>query len=131
MRGAPILVDASAATDEEQMRLALFPGMMVYRLQRICGQGEFLSVRDIRLPAALFPHLQKPVPSLTELADTYGLQLGEALERICAVTVSPVIAKVLDVAEGAPVLQLDRVVHLRNGGPAEWCIAYCRKGLNG
>ena len=77
----PILVAESAATDEERARLSLFPGEMVYRLDRIRGQGEQLFVEIIRLPAALFPRLQIPVPRITDLADAYALELGEAVER--------------------------------------------------
>ena len=69
----PILVAESAANDEERARLGLFPGEMVYRVDRIRGQGEQLLVENIRLPAALFPHLQNPVPSISDLADTYGI----------------------------------------------------------
>jgi GntR family transcriptional regulator len=121
----PTLVAESVASDEERARLGLFPGEMVYRVDRIRGQGEQLLVENIRLATALFPNLQKPVPSISDLADTYGLQLGEALERVCAVPASADIAKALGVAEGALVLTLDRVVHLRDGRPAEWlCITY-------
>ena len=121
----PILVAEFAANDEERARLGLFPGEMVYRVDRIRGQGEQLLVENIRLPAALFPSLQTPVPRISDLADTYGLELGEALERVCAVPASANIAKALDVAEGTLLLTLDRVVHLRDGRPAEWRIAYC------
>ena len=93
---------------------------MVYRVDRIRGQGEQLLVEDIRLPAALFPSLQSPVPRISALADTYGLQLGEALERVGAVPASADIAKALDVTQGTLLLTLDRVVHLRDGRPAEW-----------
>ena len=121
----PRLVAESAATDDERARLALFPGEMVYRLDRISGQGGQLVVEILRLPAALFPRLQIPVPSITDLADFYGLKLGEAVERVCALPASADIAKVLGVAEGTLVLTLDRVVHLRDGCPAEWRIMYC------
>ena len=97
---------------------------MVYRLDRIRGQREQLLVENIRLPAALFPCLQTPVPRISDLAETYGLELGEALERVCAVPASADIAKALGVAEGALLLTLDRVVHLRDGRPAKWRIAY-------
>ncbi len=125
----PILVAESAANDEERARLGLFPGEMVYRVDRIRGRAEQRLVEDIRLPAALFPHLQNPVPSISDLADTYGIQLGEALERVCAVPASPSIAKALDVTQGTLLLTLDRVVHLRDGRPAKWLRITYSSGL--
>ena len=121
----PTLVAEFTATDQERAHLGLFPGEMVYRLDRIRGHGVQLSVESILLPAALFPCLQIPVPRIADLADTYGLQLGEALERVCALPAPADVAKVLGVAEGTLVLTLDRVVHLRDGCPAEWRRAYC------
>jgi GntR family transcriptional regulator len=123
----PMLVVESVASDEEQARLSLLLGETVYRLDRIRGQGDQLLVENIRLPAALFPSLQTPVPRISELAATYGLHLGEALERVTAVPASADIAKALRVAEGSLLLMLDRVVHLRDGRPAEWRIMYCFK----
>jgi DNA-binding GntR family transcriptional regulator len=120
----PNLVTDAVATDEEQARLGLFPGEMIYRLNRIRGQGDDLLVETIRLPAALFPRLKIPVPCISDLAHTYGLKIGEAVERVCAVATSGDIAKVLGVTEATLVLTLDRVVHLRDGRPAEWRIAY-------
>jgi GntR family transcriptional regulator len=123
LRG-PILVAESVANDEERARLNLFPGEMVYRVEKIRGQGEHLFVENIRLSAALFPNLQKPVPSIRGLAETYGLQLGEALERVCAVPASASVAEALGVRERTLLLMSDRVVHLRDGRPAEWRITY-------
>jgi DNA-binding GntR family transcriptional regulator len=125
----PTLVTESVASNEECARLGLFPGEMVYRVDRTRGQGEHLLVENIRLAAALFPNLQKPVPSISDLADSYGLQLGEALERLCPVPASPSIAKALGITEATPLLMLDRVVHLRNGLPAEWVRITYSSGL--
>ena len=121
----PILVAEFTATDQERARLGLFLGEMVYRLDRIRAHGEHLLVESIGLPAALFPNLQSPVQRITDLADIYGLKLGEAVEKVCTVAACTDIAKALSVAEGTLILRLDRVVHLRDGRPAEWRIAYC------
>jgi len=116
----PTLVTESVANDEEWARLGLFLGEMVYRIDSVHGRGYQRLLESVRLPAALFPLLQKPVPSLRQLADTYGLQLGEALEAVCAVPATPSIAKALDIMQGRQVLVLDRVMHLRDGRPVEW-----------
>jgi DNA-binding GntR family transcriptional regulator len=124
VRREPILVAESVATDEERARLGLFPGEMVYCLDRIRGHREQLLVENIRLVAALFPRLQHPVPRISDLAATYGLQLGEGLERLSTVHAPASIGRELGVTEGTPLLKSDRVVHLRDGHPAEWRITY-------
>jgi DNA-binding GntR family transcriptional regulator len=116
----PTLVTESVASDEECARLGLFPGEMVYRIDRVRGRGDQRLVENIRLAAALFPNLQKPFPSIVDLANSYGLQLGEAVESIYPIPASACIAQALGAAEGSPILVLDRVVHLRDGRPAEW-----------
>jgi len=124
LRGEPTLIAEVVAADEELARLGLFPGEMVYRVDRIRRHGERLLVENIRLSAALFPNLLKPVRSISDLAKTYGLQLGEALERVCAVPASASVAEALGVTERTLLLMSDRVVHLRDGRPAEWRITY-------
>ena len=116
----PTLVTESVASDEECARLGLFLGEMIYRVDTVHGRDDQRLVESVRLPAALFPHLQKPVPSIHQLADAYGLQLGEALETVCAVPATPSIAKALDITQGRQVLALDRVVYLRDGRPVDW-----------
>ena len=123
MPTGPILVAESLADDEELRRLGLFAGQ-VYRVDRIRRQGERLLVENIRLSAALFPNLLKPVRSISDLAKTYGLQLGEALERVCAVPAPASVAEALGVTERTLLLMSDRVVHLSDGRPAEWRITY-------
>jgi DNA-binding GntR family transcriptional regulator len=120
----PILVAESVATDEERARLSLFPGEMVYRLDRIRGHREQLLVENIRLAAAPFPRLQHPVPRIIDLATTYGLQLGEGRENLSTVPASTSVGRKLGVTEGTPLLMSDRVVHLRDGRPVEWRITY-------
>ena len=122
MPTGPILVAESLADDEELRRLGLFAGEMVYRVDKIRRQGGRLLV--VRLSAALFPNLLKPVRSISDLAKTYGLQLGEALERVCAVPASASVAEALGVTERTLLLMSDRVVHLSDGRPAEWRITY-------
>jgi DNA-binding GntR family transcriptional regulator len=120
----PILVAESMATDEEQVRLGLLPGEIVYRLDRIRGHREQLLVENIRLAAAPFPRLQHPVPRISDLAAKYGLQLGEGLESLSTIPASTSLGRELGVTEGTPLLKSDRVLHLRDGRPVEWRITY-------
>jgi GntR family transcriptional regulator len=120
----PISVVESTATDEERARLSLIPGETVYRADGIRRRGEQLLIESRCLPAALFPGLTTPIPRISGLADIYGLQLGMASEKVCAVAASADIAEALDVANGTLVLVLDRVVYLRDGRPAEWRVTH-------
>jgi DNA-binding GntR family transcriptional regulator len=120
----PILLADSTATDEEQARLGLIPGEMVYRVARIRGHGGQLWMENVRLPAALFPRLHKPVPRIADLADAYGFQIGEALEQVSTIAASADIAKAIGTTEGTLLLISDRVVYLRDGRPAEWRVTY-------
>src|SRR5262245_52294691 len=107
LRG-PILVAESTATDEERARLGLILGEMVYRVDRIRRKRKHLLAEYIRLPAALFPSLQKPVTSIVDLANSYGLTLGEAVETVSIVPASMSIAKALGVRYSTLLLMLDR-----------------------
>jgi DNA-binding GntR family transcriptional regulator len=119
-----MLVVESVASDEERARLGLLPGEMVYRVDQVRGQEDHLLAESIRVAAALFPNLHKPVPSIRGLAETYGLQLGEAQESIRAIPAPASIAQALGVMEGVPLSMSDRMVYLRDGRPAEWRITY-------
>jgi DNA-binding GntR family transcriptional regulator len=120
----PVLVAEYVANDEERARLSLLLGEMVYRVHQVRGQGDHLLMESIRVAAALFPNLQKPLPSVRGLADIYDLELGEAVESVRAVPASASIAQALDAMEGVSLSMSDRVVHLRDGRPAEWRITY-------
>ena len=115
------------ASPDERARLNLLPGDTVYRIRRVRRQGnQILLVEDVRLPATLFPRLlgSSEASDISALAKKYDLLLGEAIERISSTVASESVAKALNVVTGTPVVQLDRVVHLADGRPAEWRIAY-------
>jgi DNA-binding GntR family transcriptional regulator len=122
----PVSAAEHTASDEELARLGLFAGEMVYRINRIRRKGDQLRAEDIRLPCALFPGLlHKDIfASISTLAEMYKLALGEAVERISIDVVPPKIAKALNVPEGTKVLTVVRVVHLKDGRPAQWRTMY-------
>ena len=47
-----------------------------------------------------------------------------AIEQISSTLASESVANALHVVVGTPLVQLDRVVHLSDGHPAEWRTAY-------
>jgi DNA-binding GntR family transcriptional regulator len=106
---------------------------MVYRISRLRREDNQLRAEDVRLPCALFPGLlHKDIfADISTLAETYGLALGDAVERISLDVAPPEIAKALHIPEGTKVLTIVRVVHLKNGRPAQWQTSYSldRDGL--
>ena len=122
----PVFAAEHIASEEELARLGLFAGEMVYRISRLRREDNQLRAEDVRLPCALFPGLlHKDVfADISALAKMYGLQLGDAVERISLDIAPPEIAKALIVPKDTKVLTLVRVVHLKDGRPAQWRTSY-------
>ena len=122
----PIFVAEYTASEEELTRLGLFAGEMIYRISRVRLQDNQLRAEDVRLPCALFPGLlhKNIFADISTLAQTYGLALGEAVERISLEAAPPAIAKALHIPEDTKVLTILRVVHLKDGRPAQWRASY-------
>jgi len=59
------------------------------------------------------------------LAQTRGVHLGRAVERITVGEASPEVAGLLNIEVGSAILRLDRVIHSADGEPIEWRIAEC------
>ena len=80
----PVFAAEYTASEEELTRLGLFAGEMTYRISRVRLQDNQLRAEDVRLPCALFPGLlhKNIFADISTLAQTYGLALGEAVERI-------------------------------------------------
>ena len=120
------LPEEHVATAEEQARLGLFPGEMVYSITKVRFVGNQLAIESRHLPSAAFPGLlaKGHMANITVLSKDYGLQLESATERISVDVASEMIAKALNVPKGTIVLKLDRVVHLKDSRPIEWRITY-------
>ena len=116
----PVRAIEHTASDQERERLGLLAGEMVYRASSTRSHEGRVVFEEVVLPAALFPGLTNPIPSVSYLAEAAGLRLGEAVELISVAMAPTSIATALDVAEGAPVLKVDTVVYLREGRPAAW-----------
>jgi GntR family transcriptional regulator len=122
-----ISVEEGPANEAECIRLKLRPSESVLRIQRVRSyKSEPFMVEDVALPAKLFPGLdkKKDFPSrIVLLAQDFGVLLGKGEERLCVATAAKDVAEHLKLAEGAPVLLLDRIVHDLNGQPVEWRLA--------
>jgi GntR family transcriptional regulator len=125
IEAAPI--EGAAANEPECLRLRLQPRDPVWRLRRARYlQDRAFMYEEISLPAELFPHLHDRTYSrIPLLARQYGLLLGPAQERISLGVASREAALALDIAQGSPVLMLDRVVRTIEGRAVEWRVGQC------
>jgi DNA-binding GntR family transcriptional regulator len=64
------------------------------------------------------------VPDIIELAQRHGLALGRATERGSIVGANKDVASHLQIAAGADVLKLDRIVATIDGEPVEWRVSF-------
>jgi GntR family transcriptional regulator len=103
-------------------QLQLAPGEPVYHLQTLRYlDREPLSVNSSYLPRFLGEKLARVDFSQRDLIDVFehegGLEIGEAQLEIGAGLARPQEAKLLQVAPGSPVLQVERLLHVAGGGP--------------
>ena len=96
----------------------------VYEVRRIrLGDGRPIALERSLFPAARFPGMLefRLDGSLYELLETrYGLRPHRARESLEPVTAGVREAEALDVAEGAPLMQVERTAYARSGEPLEF-----------
>lgn len=132
--GTPVSVALSfgEATELEQRRLWLKTGAPVIRMQRMRTQGEVPFMDEqVSLPRALFPDVRdvSSVPlRIAVLAQRHGIILSRAEERLNVAAATKDVAQRLALPDGAPLLQLDRIVYDIDGRPVEWRSAHCHLG---
>ena len=64
------------------------------------------------------------LPDIIELAQRHGLSLRHASERVAIVHASREVASHLQIAPGADVLKLNRIVETADGEPVEWRVTF-------
>lgn len=123
----PELVDEKvvqrAATAEEQSLLFDKPDR-VYEISRIrCLEGINSTVETSVIPAALFAGIENraPLPSALYILyqQNYGCIVLKADECIVATAATPSQAKALNISEGVPLLQVERLAFDILGRPIE------------
>ncbi|GGK37945.1 GntR family transcriptional regulator [Salinarimonas ramus] len=123
-------VGSGRADAAEASRLSLARGARVTRLERVRAlDGEVCVHERIVVEKARFADLEKrELPNnLYEMyATSYGVPVARAVERLKAMGAPAGIAAALGVAEGAPLLQVDRVATAIDGAPVEWRLSLCR-----
>jgi GntR family transcriptional regulator len=120
------------ATREEAEKLKLRSRSKVLRIERVRFFGDDpVIVERLVLPWALFPDLEPAKakelpPHLYEhFAKTYGILMRDAVEDLRAIEAGEFQARHLRVAVGAPLLEIDRLIHGFDDRPIEWRLSYC------
>lgn len=122
-------VAAAAANDTEAHHLQLRISEPIYRIHRVRTHfGAPLMIEESVVPQSHFPGLERESdvsPSIVVLAHHYGVLLGRAEEKVGVAAAKGEVARLLEVAEGAPLLTLDSIIHAIDGRPIEWRLASC------
>lgn len=114
----------------EAGRLAVGRGVPVIRIRRIRLLDDRPAIAEtIAVPQKLFPDLAdiREVPNtLYDLYERrYGITIARAVERLAAVAADERDAKLLEIAPGAPLLEIDRTALALDGAPVEWRVSRC------
>ncbi len=111
--------------------LALEPGAPIIIVRRLlCFANEPVVFDEIYLPGELFPDLTLDIlksgtSSLYSLFESrYGVRMIRADERLRAVSADRVSSELLQVAEGSPLLLVERVTFTYADKPVEWRRGY-------
>jgi GntR family transcriptional regulator len=107
--------------------LALEPGAPIIILRRLLKNGDQPVVFDeIYLPGELFADLTLDVLRSSEMSlyslfeSRYAVRMIRADERLRAISADRVSAQLLQVAEGSPLLLVERVTFTYGNKPVEW-----------
>ncbi len=117
-------IEKRPATPHECLQLEFAEGSEIYKVvrDRYCEDKPILR-ESIIVPALLFPLLDshKPLPNTlyTFYQSSYGVSITGADEKIKAIAADGVTAKVLNIVEGSPLLQVERIARDMTGRPIE------------
>ena len=107
--------------------LAIEPGAAIIILRRVLHSGNEPAVFDeIYLPGDLFADLSMDVLKSSEMSlyslfeSRYAVRMIRADERLRAISADRVSAELLQVAEGSPLLLVERVTYTYADKPVEW-----------
>lgn len=114
----------------EAGRLGIGRGAPMIRIRRVRSlDGQPAIAETIAVPQPLFPDLAeiREVPNtLYDLYERrYGVTIARAVERLSAVAADERDAKLLGIAPGAPLLEIDRTALALDGSPVEWRVSRC------
>ncbi|WP_207457565.1 GntR family transcriptional regulator [Azospirillum sp. SYSU D00513] len=108
------------ASPEEALALGLSPGAQVAKLRRLrLADGIPLAIEFAVLPARFLPEPEALDGSLYQALRARGYPPFRALQRLSAVCLTPEQSRLLEVADAAPALHIERRSFLEDGTPLE------------
>ena len=119
----------------EAGRLGVGRGAPVIRIRRVrLLDGRPAICETIAVPQKLFPDLADISALPNTLYDLYerryGVTIARAVERLAAVAADERDARLLDIAPGAALLEIDRTALALDGAPVEWRVSRCLTAAN-
>ncbi len=121
-------ISRQTASREEAARLALGPGEEIIRVERVREhQNQPFMTEVCLLPAKFYTRFPEDLGSyrLSALAQLNAVLIRRADERVDIAPARADWARDLDVAEGTPLLKLDRVIYSDHDEILEWRVAHC------
>lgn len=119
----PVSVARGEASQETAFRLGIQPKDEILTVHRVRYQNSlpFLTEKCV-LPIRMFPALPEDVAGyrMSVLAQNNGIIVGHAEEAVSAQSATATDAADLDIAEGTPVLAIDRIIFSDRGDALEW-----------
>lgn len=108
-------------TPDETVALGISSHETVARVQRLrSADGTAMALENSSLPRDILPEPEKVTTSLYEVLRDNGVSPTRAIQRITAVNLAADEARLLNLAIGAAVLQIDRTGYLASGRPVEF-----------
>lgn len=116
----------------EAAAFGLGSGERVVEIRRVREMDGVPAIAEtVCVPATLFPDLDKraveevPNELYQMYEERYGITVNRAVERVRAVAASADDAAALGIAQGAPLLEIDRTAETLEGRPVERRVSRC------
>ena len=108
-------------TPDETVALGISSHETVARIQRLrSADGTAMALEKSSLPRDILPEPEKVTTSLYTVLRANGASPSRAIQRITAVNLAADEARLMNLAIGAAVLQIDRTGYLASGRPIEF-----------
>ena len=125
-----LLCEEKLSSPMEQSKLELADDDMVVRFKRIRYFNNVSTiVETICLPLEHFPgfgtEIEPPNNLFRFYQSAYGITVSKAEEHLRATIASAEEAAILNIDEGTPMLEIDRIARMLDGRPVEWRISHC------
>lgn len=125
-----LLTGVFRPTPTEAMVLGLSAHHQVARVHRLRrGDDVPMALEHSSLPEDILPRPDKIDVSLYDVLRARGKAPTRAMQRVTAVNAPGPVAKHLDLAEGAAVLQIERTAYLATGRPIEFTSGFYRSDV--